>query len=295
MIYLNAQSQSPSPLVLCLLALCLSCSADPANSQSAASGGAPAASGGAPAASAGAPVGGAPVGSGGGTSGGNPSAGSGGAGGSVNPLGRARCRPPAGTSGSPRTIEEAVALMNALPKPTSMACFVESLERPFTAYATSSQFSAQPAFSARSPRVFIKLDRLWLSIVMDGDSSELLELSYLLDESRSIKGELKAPVTELLAPSAPYDRVRRSDVQGTLCALCHYGEERVESITFAEAFASIPFRPRPDTRVGLDGLALEARSCDWAAEPHRCEMLSALFDGGIVTEESFPSTMPTFF
>jgi hypothetical protein len=185
--------------------------------------------------------------------------------------------------------------MNALPKPTSVACFVESLERPFTAYATSSLFSAQPALSARSPRVFIKLDRLWLSIVMEGESSKLLELSYLLDESRSIKGELKAPVTEVLGPSAPYDRVRRSEGGGTLCAFCHYGEERVESISFAAAFASIPFRPRPDTRVGLDSLALEARSCDWAIEPQRCEMLSALFDGGTVTEESFPTTMPTFF
>ena len=63
-----------------------------------------------------------PTGSGG-------SAGGGGAGGAadappVNPLGRPRCTPPDGMSGTPQTIEDAVALLNALPKPTSVACFV---------------------------------------------------------------------------------------------------------------------------------------------------------------------------
>jgi hypothetical protein len=224
--------------------------------------------------------------------GGASAAGSGG-GASVNPLGRARCTAPPGTTGSPRTIEEAVTLLNALPKPTSVACFVESLDRPFTAYATSSPFSAQPALSAHSPRVFIKLERLWLSVVIDGDSSYLIEFSYLLDELHSIKGELKAPLNEALAASAPYDRVRSGE--GTVCGICHYGEERVASVTFTAAYASIPFRPRPDSRVALDVLAAEARACDWKAEPHRCEMLSALFDNGVVPEESFPVTMPTFF
>ena len=50
----------------------------------------------------------------------------------VNPLGRARCRPPAGVSGYPKTTQAALDLLNALPKPTSVACFVESLDRPLT-------------------------------------------------------------------------------------------------------------------------------------------------------------------
>ena len=211
----------------------------------------------------------------------------------VNPLGRPRCEPPPGITGSPGTIEEALALLNALPKPTSAACFVESLARPLTAYATNSPFSAQPAHSTRSPRIFLKLNRLWVSIVIDGESSYLLEFSYLLNEQRSIKGEVETPVNIPLAPSAPYDRVRFGS--GTSCGLCHYGEEPVPSITFAEAFASIPFRPRPDTRVNLDNLAADARACDWLVEPRRCEMLSALFDDGPIGEEAFPTTMPTFF
>jgi hypothetical protein len=96
-----------------------------------------------------------------------------------------------------------------------------------------------------------------------------------------------------LAPSAPYDRVRYGS--GTGCGLCHHGEQQSPSISFAQAFSSAAFRPRPETRVGLETLVLERQACDWKLEQHRCEMLSALFDGGPVVEEPFPSSMPTFF
>jgi hypothetical protein len=218
----------------------------------------------------------------------------GGGAGAPNPLGTAKCRPPAGSNGSPQTIEEAVALLNALPKPTSAACFVESLDRPLTAYASNSTFSAQPALSTKSPRVFIKVNRLWISVVVDGAASYLIEFSHLEpDDIRSIKGEIATPVSELLVPSAPYDRVRYG--AGTGCGLCHYGEEPSTSISFTQAFASTAFRPRPETRVNLDTLIREREACDWKLEQHRCEMLSAIFDGGSVIEEPFPSSMPTFF
>lgn len=260
----------PFALVTLLLAgsLGLACSADPGDPDLSAAGGS--------------------------SSGGSSLAGSAGLGGSANSPASARCRPPAGMSGSPRTIEEAIALLNALPKPTSVACFVESLDRPLSAYATSSVFSAQPALSAQSPRVFIKIDRLWLSVVMDGDSSYLIELSHLQpDDLRSIKGEVQAPVTEPLAPGAPYDRVRYG--AGTVCGVCHSIEEPAPSVSFTQAFASTAYRPRPETRVGLDSLLTERKNCNSEAEPHRCGMLSALFDGGPVIEEAFPSSMRTFY
>lgn len=214
--------------------------------------------------------------------------------GAPNPLGTAKCRPPAGSNGSPQTIEEAVTLLNALPKPTSAACFVQSLDRPLTAYASNSTFSAQPALSTKSPRVFLKVNRLWISVVVDGAGSYLIEFSYLEpDDIRSIKGEVATPITEALVPSAPYDRVRYGS--GTGCGLCHYGEELSPSVSFTQAFASTAFRPRPETRVNLDLLRREREACDWALEQHRCEMLSAVFDGGSVIEEPFPSSMPTFY
>jgi hypothetical protein len=199
-------------------------------------------------------------------------------------------------SGSPQTIEQAVELLNALPKPTSVACFVESLDRPLTAFATKSIFSAQPALSAQSPRVFLQLSRLWISIVIDGESSTLIEFGYLVpgDGLQSIKGELLLPLEAPIAPAAPYDQVRLED-RGTLCGLCHFGERKAEEVTFATAFASEAFRPRPESRVSIEALQVEAQLCDVRAQPNRCEMLAALFDGGLVTETVFPEAMVTFF
>lgn len=225
-------------------------------------------------------------------------AGSGGSGGAPvempNPLGRYRCKAPAGTTGSPQTIEQAVALLNALPKPTSVACFIESLDRPLSVFATNSAFSAQPAFSPKSPRVFIKTGELWSSVVMEGDASELIEFGYLIPGTlRSIKGELHLPLDAPVAPNAPYDRVLFG--QGTACGLCHF-DERAEPVSgISNAFSSVAFRPRADTYVNLEGLRLEAQTCSWQSEPHRCEMLASIFGGGTVVEVAFPPTMLTFF
>jgi len=213
-----------------------------------------------------------------------------------NPLGRPRCQAPAGVSTSPRNVGEALTLLNALPKPTSVACFLESLARPLAIQATNSIFSAQPALSAQSPRVFIKLGAGWMSIVVDGDSSRLIEFGDVTsgDPSRSVKGELALPVLDPVAPSAPYDRVRFG-VASTTCGLCHYNEQHADELPFESAYASVAFQPRPDSRVSVESLRAEHQRCDWQLEPHRCEMLSALFDGGAVVELPFPDSLPTFF
>ena len=251
-----------------------------------------------PAPSAGTSTEGPPLtaGNGGTGAGGSPStAGNGGVAAALNPLGRARCVAPSGVSASPQSIQEAVQLLNALPKPTTVACFVESLARPLTTYATSSPISAQPALSFVSPRVFIKVGPLWISIVIDGSSSYLIEFGELVDEIewRSIKGELELPLYDLIADSAPYDQVRYNN--GTVCGFCHNSERRAENIPFENAFSSIAFRPRPDSRVSIDSLRIQEQACDWQLEPHRCEMLSAVFGGGVVEETPFPTDMDTFF
>lgn len=213
-----------------------------------------------------------------------------------NPLGRERCQAPAGVSASPSNTQEAIALLNALPKPTSVACFVESLARPLGVQITNSIFSAQPALSAQSPRVFIKMGAGWLSIVIDGDPSYLVEFGEVVgtDPTQSVKGELRLPLQGPVAPSAAYDRVQFG-VASTTCGLCHYNEQHADNLPFASAYGSIAFQPRADSLVSVESLRGESQRCDWQAEAHRCEMLSALFDGGSVVELPFPSTLPTFF
>jgi hypothetical protein len=206
-----------------------------------------------------------------------------------------RCSAPAGVSARPRTTDEAVQLLNALPKPTTVSCFVESLERPLTLFATSSPFSAQPALSAKSPRVFVQFERLWLSFVIAGESSYLIEFGELLEGEpfQSVKGELLLPLEEPVAPSAPYDRVLREE--GTVCGLCHYDERPVSGIATARAYSSVAFRPRPEGHVSVENLRLEEQHCDPKTESQRCQMLSAFFGGGDVFEAPFPNSMATFY
>ena len=212
----------------------------------------------------------------------------------------ALCRPPEGVSGSPRTIEEAVTLLNALPKPTSVACFLESLDRPLQAIATRNIVSAQPAFSAASPRIFLRRGQLVLSVVPEGAGSRLLEFSFLLEgDTRSIKAELALPLTDSVPRSAPYEHVLPTDPVGlarggTVCGGCHGNEQRVQNIDFAPAFSSVSFRPNPSFQVSLETLAAEQKSCDPAAQPERCAMLTALFGHGPVTPAEFPNTMVIF-
>jgi len=229
-------------------------------------------------------------------SGGSPGSGgnSGSGGAAVNPLGRARCAPPPGMTGSPQTIQDTVALVNALPKPTSVACFVESLDRPLGAYATNSMFSLQPAVSQASPRVFLKVGRMWLSIVIDGDGKDLLEFGELLDDGRrSLKAEMQFPTTDQVAPGVPFDRVLYG-AGGTVCGVCHREEYLDHMEGTSQVFSSEAFRPEPATRVPLDFLRGQAQSCDWQAQPQRCDLLSAVFGGGDVVDAEFPKTMGTF-
>lgn len=210
---------------------------------------------------------------------------------SVSPS-KGTCATPSGLSGSPKTMEEAIILINALPKPVTVGCFLASLKRPLGVTMTSSVTSAQPSNSIRSPRVFILGDPLTISIVPEGVGSEVIEFG-VVSGNTSLKGELAFPVTENLLPSAAYDRIRFGS--GTACQACHRNETRALDITQAEAFRSGQFRPKPETKVDLNTIKLEWLNCDNIAEPKRCEILRGLFDHGEVRDKEFPSDLPTLF
>jgi hypothetical protein len=195
------------------------------------------------------------------------------------------CIPGDGVTGNPQTIEETVELINSFPKPVSLPCLLESLDRPISLSASSNDFSAQPAFGVNNPRIFIAVGPLVLSVVTKGDSSELLEFGLQRSSSRSLKAELVFPVLEDLESSAPYERVR--DADGTGCAFCHLGESRDAEIDFAEAYVSevIPIDNRDI--VELDYLTWSFEQCDPVAEPERCDMFDSIFAQGDVVEAAF--------
>jgi hypothetical protein len=203
------------------------------------------------------------------------------------------CAAPMGLA-SPSSIAQVVEWINALPKPLSLACFLDTLARPLPVYASQSLFSAQPAVGRRSPRMFLFAEPLIMTITPDGEGSHLLEFGERRTNSTSLKGEIEFPVTTELGPAAPYEHLI---VEGrfTTCSGCHDNEEQDLDITFARAFISRALRPAPAERVGLEELHREARDCDARAEPERCAMLVAVFGQGNVVDAEFPATLETFY
>lgn len=198
------------------------------------------------------------------------------------------CRPARGVSGAPKTISEAIILINTLPKPVTLECFVEALDRPLTLYMTSSGDSLQPSPGERSPRTFIINENLVMSIVFDGRARDTLEFGYRAELSRSIKAELLFPITREVSEETLFDRVLVTEGT-TQCGACHVSESHEEFPGFpAGVYASDVIVPFDMDEVTLDTMMAETAGCDAAAEPFRCGLLSALFDNGEVVRGELP-------
>jgi len=201
-----------------------------------------------------------------------------------------RCQPGAGASGSPRTIPEAIELINSLPRPTSLACFLQSLDRPLTLFMTESDQSLQPATGPQSPRTFVLRDDLEMSIVFDGEASNTLEFGYRTSSARSIKAEILFPIRRDVSESTLFDRIEVSPYT-SVCGACHIAEVRADFPGFPNGvFESEVFEPFGIFEVELDNLKAEAGSCDENAEPDRCELLSAIFDHGETVQGQLQDT-----
>ncbi len=201
------------------------------------------------------------------------------------------CSRPAALAASPQTIEELVALVNALPKPLSLPCFLQLLERPLSVVATESAFSAQPSVGRRSPRVFLFSGPLVLSIVADGEPSRLLEMGEQTAPGRSIKAELEFPVATEVRAESPFERLILSNL--TTCGACHDHERKVLGIEGAAE--SEILRPTEASLVPLAELRGLQASCDPEREARRCAIFDSLLSHGDILEARFDPTLPTIF
>jgi hypothetical protein len=211
----------------------------------------------------------------------------------ATPPSRSRCVAPAGVSDRPVTVEQTVALVNALPKPLTLSCFIEALGRPLHMHSSQSQLSAQPASGPRSPRVFLFVGANIMTVVPDGIGAHLLELGEQRANFRSLKAEIAFPVTAPITPEMPFEHVMFNE-RLTSCAFCHAEEEADPSVSYTKAFVSRALRPAARLRVPLDGLRKEHELCQPLNEPERCALLDALFGWGPTEEQEFPPAMPTF-
>lgn len=210
-----------------------------------------------------------------------------------------RCQPGVGVSGRPGSIAETVALVNSLPRPVTVACFLESLERPLYVNATRSFISLQPATGTRSPRLFLMFEGMSASVVPEGTGSKLIEFGEFVTPERTLKAELKTPIEAEVQPADPFVSpisTTGSDAgMATTCRTCHALEEKSEAIAFADAYHSLALRPDPRSRVPLDTVLAERGACPDSDTGERCTMLRALFDHGPVLPREFPASLPTIF
>ncbi|HFE46326.1 MAG TPA: hypothetical protein ENJ18_12660 [Nannocystis exedens] len=196
--------------------------------------------------------------------------------------------------GKPETIAETLALINALPEPITVACVVQSLDRPLAINATKSNFSAQPAVDEHSPRIFIFSGQLRLSVVPDGTGQNLLEFGQPIGEGMSLKGELEMPVEQPVSSGKPFDHLRYND-NITVCGFCHRDEYLAPDIGHPNAYISRSLRPVDSYAVALEDLRDEHLACDPEAEPERCAILSSIFSHGPVVHQDFPPELGTIF
>lgn len=212
--------------------------------------------------------------------------------GGAGSLGSRTCVLPAGVSGSPVSIEDVVSILNALPKPVSLPCFIESLDRPLRLFASQSSASAQPSTGANNPRFFLFSGPLIMTVTPDGPGANLLEMAVLrAGGTMSLKAELVFPITGPVSASAPYDQVRSGN--GTSCRVCHTTESVDTSIAFTLAYQSSAFRALPATEVPFAAAKSQYTSCNPLSEPDRCELLKMIFGAGAAIRQDFPAGMPT--
>ncbi len=204
-----------------------------------------------------------------------------------------RCHAPEGINAAPKTIFEALTFIDSLPRPVTVPCVVEALERPMSVIGSTSPFSAQPAAGDEAPRIFAVYETLVLSFVPDGDGSHVLEFAEERPNARSVKAELKMPVDAELVFAEAFEHLEMGT--GSVCGSCHKNEQPAWDIDYANAFESQALRPTPNDVVDLYSIYDQAEACDPETTPDRCEIYDALFYRGEIEDGDFPRPLPTIF
>lgn len=198
------------------------------------------------------------------------------------------------TLGSPQNINEAVDLINALPKPLSIPCFLQALARPIRVNTTSSILSVQPAVGVNDPRIFIFSGKLVISLASAGDGKNLIEFSFMYNDTQSLKGELSFPITSTVSYTEPFTQVETGGQSS--CSGCHVEELLDTNVVGTDAYRSKALKPAANRNVSVSSFYQQSYLCDFNNDSsYRCKMIRSLFENGTVMQVSFPSATPTYF
>lgn len=197
-----------------------------------------------------------------------------------------------GNEDVPKTMQEITDLINKLPKPLELDCFLASLKRPLNINATSSTLSLQPALSSKDPRIFIFNENIIFSIATAGEGAYALEFSQLKSDRRSFKGEIHFPVTENINVSAPFATLLTGNQ--TRCSGCHTVEQAEYLLGGVQIYSSIAIKPTENRNVTISELKNEQYLCEFNNDSsYRCRLYNGLLNHGEVNPQDFPEDMPT--
>lgn len=192
----------------------------------------------------------------------------------------------AGKDAGVTSIAEVIDLINLLPKPVSIPCFLAALPRTYTLTAAESQASAQPA-SRDQPRFFLALGALFVTVTGDGTGKDHVELSEFDGRRQSIKGDLLFPIEGDLEATAPF--AFKTEGQESSCAACHGGEKGGPKDT-RDATLSDALRPAPDALLSADELNGIKAACETGVDAH-CQLVRAIFFDSAPETFLFPESM----
>jgi hypothetical protein len=191
------------------------------------------------------------------------------------------------------SVEAALDLVDALPTPVTMDCWLSALERPLGLVLTSDVFNTQPAEGPRSPRIIVRGDDLAITVVPVGEARGLMEFGERGEAGLFVRAELDFPIEERpIDRQYAYDRVLAfPGASESGCRVCH-----VDEVALGDGrFANNALRPPDELVVPLEVLLDERASCDPAEDPYRCAMFAALVDHGEVYERPFAEEVSTRF
>jgi hypothetical protein len=200
----------------------------------------------------------------------------------------AACKPVDAPLGTPNSLGEVIQLINTLPKPLTLDCFLKSLQRPLGIMAVNNTFSAQPAVGNDSPRIFILNSRLALSVVPAGSGRTLLEMSEPLNGVQSWKAELEFPIAANVDPYQMFDHITDRSTGTSRCTSCHTGETKQNYAGVGFGFVSNTVRPNESQRVNNLYLRNQAYICNPSTNKYRCDILQAVFSNGSTQDIAFP-------
>lgn len=194
---------------------------------------------------------------------------------------------------SPQNIRELTDLINALPKPLDIPCLVRNINRPLKVNLTLSSLSAQPAVGRNSPRIFIFLNDLIISVVPEGKGRYFLEASYLYSNQSSLKAEYEFPIVSEIDYKYPFERIQlgANPQDGTTCKGCHTGESLNNLETITNTYTSVALKP--ESNMSLLSFKAEHNNCELNnITDYRCRMIDAIFQDDQIEQVDFPSDTP---